>query len=99
MAIQILPPIVAHEAREQVSFAHYSRRALRNMYEACLAKQQRLQLHRAKLDYWIDTEHDLFELLKLAEQFNRTDANLSRLATRIPQLRDELMKRQLREMT
>lgn len=98
MAVQILPPIVVRESREQFSYSHLSHRATRHVYQACVAKRDRLILHRAKLDYWIDTEYDLFELLKLAPRLERVDTNLSRLAAQIRALEFELAKRRLRDM-
>lgn len=98
MPIQILPPVITQESRYQHSFAHLSRRALRNVYEASVAKRERLTLNRAKLAYWAETEYDFFELVKLAERLDRIDGNLSRLEERIRELRFELTKRRLREM-
>ena len=96
--MQILPPIVVQEYREQLSYSHLSHRAARYVYEARVAKRDRLIVHRAKLDYWFDTEYDLYELLKLGERLGRVDANLSRLETQIRALRHELVKRRLRDM-
>ena len=98
MPIQILPPIVVQESRHQHSFAHLSRRALRNVYEASLAKRERLTLHRGKLAYWAETEYDFFELVKLGERLDRTDRNLSRVEEQIRALRFEMTKRRLREL-
>lgn len=98
MPIQILPPVVVRESQQQHSFAHLSRRALRNVYEASVAKRERLVLHRGKLTYWAETEYDFFELVKLGERLDRIDGNLSQLEERIRALRIEMTKRRFREM-
>ena len=98
MPIQILPPVVVQESRQQHSFAHLSRRAVRNVYEASVAKRERLTLNRGKLAYWAETEYDFFELIKLGERLDRIDGNLSRLEEQIRALRVEMTKRRLREM-
>ena len=98
MPIQILPPVVVQEFRQQHSFAHLSRRALHNVYEAAVAKRERLILHRGKLAYWAETEYDFFELIKLGNRLDRIEGNLSRLEEKLRALRFEMTKRRLRAM-
>ena len=96
--MRLLPPIIAEHVREAVGYAHYSHRAVRNMYEAALGKRERLKLHRVKLDYWLDTEYDLANLLDLAERAGRVETNLERTEAKIRALQNELIKRRLREL-
>ena len=91
-------PAITQEAVEQASFAHCSDQAVRNMYDAAVVRLERLKLHQARLECWVATENDLYELLKCGERLQRVDRNMSRLHARIRELRGELFKRRLREM-
>ena len=96
--MRILPPIIVQESRAEHSFAHYSHRAVRNIYEASLDKRERLTMHHAKLTYWVETEYDIFRLLPLADRMHRVETNLSQLDEKIRALETELIKRRLREL-
>ncbi len=92
--MRILPPIT-QETVQQARFAHSSQQAVRNMYEAAVAKHRRLLFHRDRMETWLSMEHDLYPLLKLAERAQRVDRNISLLEERIRVLREELAKRKL----
>lgn len=95
--MRILPPIT-QETVQQARFAHFSHQAVRNMYEAAIAKHRRLQFHRDRMETWLSMEYDLYELLRLAERTQRVDRNISRLEERIRELRGELAKREIRDL-
>jgi len=96
LPLRILSPAL-EETVQQASLARHSRRAVRHMYEAALAKRQRLVLHRGRMEYRLSTEYDLYYLLEYAERLDRVERNLSWLEEHIRLLQFELAKRRLED--
>ncbi len=96
--MRILPP-TADVALERAAYSRYSQRAVRNMYEAAAARLEALRLHRVKLECRLSMEYDLYELLNLAERLDRVDRNEQHLKVKVRRLREELLRRKLREVS